>query len=58
MTRVVYTVEETAELLGVSRAHVFRLINDGRLRSIKLGRCRRVPADAITTLLAADDVAR
>jgi excisionase family DNA binding protein len=36
----------------VSRALIFKLISDGRLRSFKVGRCRRIPLDAIDELLA------
>lgn len=43
-TKLAYTVEEAAELLSLSRAHVYRLLDVGELRSISIGRSRRVTA--------------
>ena len=36
------TVEQTAEILHVSRDRVYYLIRSGRLRSIKIGKLRRI----------------
>jgi len=47
-----YTVNEAAEALRIDRTHVYHLIRDGRLRSIKLGKSRRIPADALAELIA------
>jgi excisionase family DNA binding protein len=44
---VLYTVEEAAEILRISRWKVYDLIRNGDLRSIKIGRLRRVPLDAV-----------
>ena len=52
--RVVWTVEEAAILLGISRAHGYRLINRGELRHIRLGRRILVPDRAIDDLLNGD----
>jgi excisionase family DNA binding protein len=41
-SKLAYTVEEAAELLSLSRAHVYRLIELGDLQSVKIGKCRRV----------------
>lgn len=38
---------DTAQLLGVGRSTVFRLIKEGKLPTVRLGRRRLVPADAI-----------
>lgn len=46
-TKLVYTVEEAAELLSLSRAQLYRLIEVGDLPSIKIGRARRVSADQL-----------
>ncbi|MDV7137174.1 helix-turn-helix domain-containing protein [Williamsia muralis] len=43
-----HTVEETAELLHISRAHVFTLVNRGELTSVKVGRRRLISERAIT----------
>ncbi len=47
MTAMVYTVEEAAELLKISRWKVFGLIRTNELRSVKIGGLRRVPHVAI-----------
>jgi excisionase family DNA binding protein len=47
MLALVYTVEETAELLKISRWKVFELIRENQLRSIKIGGLRRIPATAV-----------
>ena len=40
--KLAYTVEEAGELLSLSRAHLYRLIDAGYLGSITIGRSRRV----------------
>ena len=45
--RVLYTVEETAQILTISRWKVFDLIRLRELRSVKIGGLRRVPHSAI-----------
>lgn len=40
-----YTVEEAADLLRLARTELFHEIRRGRLRSIKRGRSRRIPAE-------------
>jgi excisionase family DNA binding protein len=40
-------VWEAARRLGVSRSLVYELVADGRLRSVKIGRLRRVPVEAL-----------
>jgi excisionase family DNA binding protein len=42
------TVEETADLLGVGRDKVYRLIRTGQLRSIKIEKLRRISQEWIT----------
>ncbi|PBC78926.1 excisionase family DNA binding protein [Streptomyces sp. TLI_235] len=43
---VVYTPEEAARVLRISRSKLYQLLADHELGSIKIGRCRRVrPAD-------------
>lgn len=42
-----YTVEEVADLLRLARTELFAEIRRGRLRSIKRGRSRRVPAEFV-----------
>lgn len=47
MNRVFLTAEEAAESLHISRSKVYDLIRNGDLVSIKIGRLRRVPVDAV-----------
>lgn len=46
------TVEETADMLTISRWKVFELIRLHELRSVKIGGLRRVPRGAIDEYIA------
>jgi excisionase family DNA binding protein len=48
--RLLLTVEEAAELLAVGRTTVFHLIRTGQLSTVRIGRLRRVPLDALHRL--------
>lgn len=39
--------EEAAQLLGISRSRVYELLRDAELPSIKIGRLRRIPRQAV-----------
>lgn len=41
------TVEEAARRLAIGRTVAFELIASGRLRSVRVGRLRRVPVEAV-----------
>ena len=45
--RKLYKVEEAIQLLGLCRTVVFEQLRLGRLKSVKIGRARRVPAECI-----------
>lgn len=45
--RQMLTVEQAAEALGIGRTTMFALIKSGEIESVRIGRLRRVPADAI-----------
>ena len=45
-------VSEAAELLGISRAHAYRLVACGDLPSVRLGRRVLIPVSAIRALAA------
>lgn len=47
MNRVFLTAEEAADALHISRSKVYDLLRNGDLLSIKIGRLRRVPVDAV-----------
>lgn len=49
---LLYTVEEAAEILTISRWKVFDLIRVRELRSVKIGGLRRVPRTAIDEYIA------
>jgi len=48
--RLVYSVSEAAELLGISRAFAYELVAPGDLPVIRLGRRRLVPKVALLAL--------
>jgi excisionase family DNA binding protein len=43
---------EAERTLGISHATLYRLIKDGKIKTIKLGSRRLVPVDAIDALLS------
>ncbi|MGH3972430.1 MAG: excisionase family DNA-binding protein [Pseudonocardiaceae bacterium] len=45
--RVLLTIEEAAEQLGIGRTLMYKLISNGEIESIHIGRLRRVPTAAI-----------
>lgn len=53
-----YTVPEAADVLGVSKAHVYRLLRDeghvGGVRAIRIGTAVRLPRRAIDALAAGE----
>jgi excisionase family DNA binding protein len=49
---VLYRVEEAAEAMRISRSVIYELIRSDRLRTVKVGRSRRVPVDALTECIA------
>ena len=54
--KAVYTLDEVAELLSVSRPMVSRLIRSGRLRVARLGqRTARVTDEALSAFLEAQE---
>lgn len=46
--RVLLSVEAAAEQLSISRTRTYGLLKTGALRSVRVGRLRRVPAEALT----------
>jgi len=49
--KLLLTPEEAADILSLGRTKVFQLIGDGTLRSVRIGKCRRVPASALVELV-------
>ncbi len=46
------TVREAVRVLGISRSTVYALMKGGKLASVKIGRARRFPVEAIDEYLA------
>lgn len=55
--RLAYSPAEAARALGISRARLYQLIDDGTIPSIKLGRRRLIRAEALRDLLERLEVA-
>ena len=47
-----YEVTEVMRMLRLSRTVIYELIRSGRLRSVKEGRARRIPAAAVRDYIA------
>ena len=52
--RLLLRPEEGADALGVSRARFYELMSAGRIKSIKIGRSRRVPISELRSWIAAE----
>jgi excisionase family DNA binding protein len=50
--RLLFKPEEAAERLGIGRSTLFELIRDQKIKSVKIGRSRRIPTEAITEYAA------
>jgi excisionase family DNA binding protein len=48
-----FTPEGAAEHLNLSRSRIFQMMGSGELRSIKIGKARRIPQRAIEELVQA-----
>lgn len=46
-----YSPAEAAQLLGISRAKLYQLLDDGTVPSLKLGRRRLIRAEALSQML-------
>jgi len=49
--RLVYSVEEAARMLQISRSHANSLTEKGEIPYIKLGKCKRITAAGIAQVL-------
>jgi excisionase family DNA binding protein len=50
--RLLLTVEEAAERLGIGKTLAWELVWDGVLPSVRLGRCVRIPLRALEDWIA------
>lgn len=47
MDKLLYRVDEVAEICSVNRSTVYQAIKDGALQSVKIGAARRIPREAL-----------
>jgi excisionase family DNA binding protein len=52
MDKVLLTPEEAAQALNISRTKLFELLQVQALRSVKIGKSRRIPTDAVREFVA------
>jgi excisionase family DNA binding protein len=50
--RVLYRPRTVAEIADLSVSQVYKLIENGTLKSVRIGKSVRVPADALNELIA------
>jgi excisionase family DNA binding protein len=46
-----YKIEDLSSVLPIGRTRIFALIKSGELESVKVGRSRLIPADAVERFL-------
>lgn len=46
--RLLLRVEEAADRLGIGRSLMYRLVLNGEVESVPVGRLRRIPCEALT----------
>jgi excisionase family DNA binding protein len=52
MEKLLLTPEEAAQALNISRTKVFELLQVEALRSVKIGKSRRIPMEAVREFVA------
>ncbi|MDQ4032732.1 MAG: excisionase family DNA-binding protein [Actinomycetota bacterium] len=50
--RSLLTVEAAAQRLSIGRTTMYALLKDGQINSVRIGRLRRVPAEALTAYIS------
>ena len=50
-----YTVEEVAEMLHIGRDKVYYLLRTGQLRSLKIGKLRRITDQQLEAFIATSE---
>lgn len=50
--QLLLTPTQAATALGVGRSTLYELLRSRELQSVRIGACRRVPAEALTAFLA------
>ena len=52
LNKLLLTVPEVARRLGLGRSMVYTLVASDQIKSIKIGRARRIPAIALSEFIA------
>lgn len=52
MDKILLTPEEAAEALNISRSKLYELLQAKALRSVKIGKARRIPTEAVHEYVA------
>jgi excisionase family DNA binding protein len=52
MDKLLLTPMEAAAAIGVGRSTLYALLRTGRIESVRIGACRRIPAAAIEAYVA------
>jgi excisionase family DNA binding protein len=52
MDKLLYTVDEVVKLTGLGKSKIYDVMRDGSLRSVKIGACRRISAEALREFVA------
>jgi len=50
--KLLYSVPEAERILSIGRTTIYQEMAAGRIRSVKINRSRRIPADALTEYVA------
>jgi excisionase family DNA binding protein len=50
--RLLLTVSEAAQRLGIGRSLLYELLTEGKIESIHVGRLRRIPPEALAAYIA------
>jgi excisionase family DNA binding protein len=50
--QLLVTPEEAARRLSVGRTTIYELMSSGELRSVNIGRCRRVPVSSLSSFVS------
>lgn len=48
MEKLLFTPDEAAHVLGIGRSMLYELLRAGRIDSVRIGSCRRVPGEELT----------
>jgi len=54
--RLLYRVEEAAEVLGLGKSTIYKLLASGELKSVKVGRSCRIAAQELLEFIGGEDV--